>query len=126
MSTPPRHGVTEMARETVLDLGHLIGQHVRVAQLEVKAELQAICRRAGLIAVLALLVTVGYGLTMAGLALILGGRASLGLPFIILGGAHMVAAGAGLAVSRLRARGAPAMGSSTAAMNGTLEALRAR
>ncbi len=123
MRTTPRHSVTEMARETVVDLGHLVGQHLRVAQLEVKAELQAMSRRARLIAVLALLVTVGYALGMAGLAVILGGRTAMGLPFVIIGGAHLAAAGLGLAVSRLGARGAPAMGSSTAAMNGTLAAL---
>ena len=97
MRTTPRHSVTEMARETVLDLGHLVGQHVRVAQLEVKAELQAMSRRARLIAVLALLVTVGYALAMAGLAVVLGGRTALGLPFVIIGGAHLAAAGVGLA-----------------------------
>ena len=123
MKTSPRPTVTEMARDTVLDLGHLVGQHVLVAQLEVKAELQAMSRRARLIAVLALLLTVGYTLGMAGLAVILGGRTALGLPFVIIGGAHLAAAGLGLALSRLGARGAPAMGSSAAAINGTLAAL---
>jgi hypothetical protein len=91
-----------MARETVQDLGHLVGQHVLVARLEIAAELRTMGRRAGVIAVLALLVTVGYALTMAGLAVILSGRTTLGLPFVIIGGAHLLVSAVGLALSGRR------------------------
>ena len=109
MRTTPRPGVAELARETVLDLGHLVSQHVLVARLEVAAELRAISRRARVIAVLALLVTVGYALAMAGLAMILGGGTALGLPFVIIGGAHLAVSGLGLLVSRRRVPRAPTM-----------------
>jgi hypothetical protein len=98
---------------------------VKVAQLEVKAELHAMSRRARLIAALAALVTVGYALAMAGVALVIGGRADLGLPLVIVGGAHLAAAGAGLTFSRLRARGRHVMGNTTSAMNSSLTALGA-
>ena len=102
MRTSAPQGVGELARETVVNLGHLVGQHVLVARLEVAAELRAIGRRARLLAVLTLLATVGYALAMAGVAAILGGRTALGLPFVIIGGAHLAASGLGLAFSRRR------------------------
>ena len=102
MRTSAPHSVGELARETVVNLGHLVGQHVLVARLEVAAELRAMGRRARLIAVLALLATVGYALAMAGVAAILGGRTALGLPFVIIGGAPLAASGLGLAFSGRR------------------------
>ena len=61
-------GVTGLARETALSLGHLVGQHVKVARLEIAAEVRAMGRRATVVAVLAVLVAIGYALAMAGLA----------------------------------------------------------
>ncbi|HEY5284368.1 MAG TPA: phage holin family protein [Polyangia bacterium] len=97
-------GVVGLARETADALGRLTIQHLRLARLEIKADLRAMGLQAGLIAVLAALATVGYGLTMAGLAAMLGGAVAVGTPLLILGIVHVVGAGAGIliAVSRLR------------------------
>ena len=118
-------GVTALARETAISLGHLIGQHVKVARLEIAAELQATVRRARFAAVLAVLVAVGYGLAIAGLAFVIGGGASVGLPFVIVGLAHVVGAGAALAFGPLRARGASAsaLRNTAAAVDRTLATL---
>jgi hypothetical protein len=78
MKTPTTPGVSELAREAALNLGHLLGQHVKVAQLELKAELHAMGRRACLIAVLATLIALGYGLAMVGLAVVIGGYNAVG------------------------------------------------
>jgi len=123
MKTPSTPGVSVLARETVLGLGHLLGQHVKVAQLELKAELHAMGRRACLIAVLAILVALGYGLAMAGLAVLIGGHPGVGIPLVIIGLVHIAGAGVGLLLSPLRSRGAPLMDSSTTAMNSSLAAL---
>jgi hypothetical protein len=97
-------GVTGLARETALSLGHLVGLHVKVARLEIAAEVRAMSRRATAIAVLAALVAIGYALAIAGLAVAIGGGAEVGIPLVIAGGAHVVGAGAGLIFGPLRAR----------------------
>lgn len=97
-------GVVGLARETADALGRLTVQHLRLARLEIKADLRAMGMRAGLIAVLAALATVGYGLTMAGLAIILDGGSRGGIPLLIIGIVHVVGAGVGILIAVLRLR----------------------
>jgi fatty acid desaturase len=123
MSTTNTQGVSGLAREAALSLGHLLGQHVKVAQIELKTELHAMGRRASLIAVLATLVALGYGLAMAGLAVLIGGHRAEGIPLVIIGLAHVTGAGAGLFFAPLRPRGAHLMEKSTSAMSSSLAAL---
>jgi fatty acid desaturase len=123
MKTTSSPGISALAREAAMDLGHLLGQHVRVAQIEMKVELHAMGRRASLIAVLATLIALGYGMTLAGVALALGGYAALGLPFVIIGLIHVAGAAVGLMFSPLRPRGSHLMDSSTTAMNSSFAAL---
>jgi hypothetical protein len=123
MPAPNNPGVSVLAREAALNLGHLLGQHVKVAQLELKAEMHGMGRRACLIGVLATLVALGYGMAMAGLAVVIGGHSAVGLPLVIIGLVHIAGAGAGLMLSPLRPRGSHLMDSSTAAMNSSLAAL---
>lgn len=123
MKTASTPGLSVLARETALSLGHLLGQHVKVAQLELKAELHAMGRRACLIAVLATLVALGYGLAMVGVAFLFGGHPGVGIPLVVIGLVHIAGAGVGLLLSPLRPRGTSLMDSSTAAMNSSLVAL---
>jgi len=97
-------GVVGLARETADALGQLTVQHLRLARLEIKADLRTMGLQAGLIAVLVALAIVGYGLTMAGLAVILGGGSAGGVPLLIIGIIHVVAAGVGLLIVVLRLR----------------------
>jgi hypothetical protein len=119
-STP---GVSVLAREAALGLGHLLGQHVKVAQLELTAEMHAMGRRASLIAVLVTLIALGYGLAMAGLAVVIGGHATVGLPLVVIGLTHIAGAGVGLVLAPIRKRGSHLMDNSTAAMNRSLAVL---
>jgi fatty acid desaturase len=123
MKTTSTPGVSVLAKEAALGLGHLLGQHVKVAQLELKVELHTMGRRACLIAVLATLVALGYGFAVVGLAAIIGGHSALGLPLVIIGLVHIAGAGVGLLFSPLRPRGVGLMDSSNAAMNSSLAAL---
>jgi hypothetical protein len=120
-SSPP--GIAALAREAAMGLAHLLGQHVKVAQLELTAELHTMGRRAYLVAALATLVALGYGLAMAGLAVVIGGHAAVGYPLVIVGLAHMVGAGIGLLVAPLRRHGSHLMDNSQAAMNSSLAVL---
>ena len=116
-------GVTGLARETALSLGHLVAQHVKVARLEIAAEVRAMGRRATVVAVLAVLVAIGYALAIAGLAIAIGGGAAPGVPLVVAGLAHVVGAGAGLAFGPLRARPPQlqALRNTTAAIDRALE-----
>jgi hypothetical protein len=91
-----------------MDLGHLVGQHVRIARLEVSAELQIMSRRARLFGVLAAMIGVGYSLAMAGLAVVVAGSLAVGLSLVVTGLAHVLIAGAGLIFAPGRARALPA------------------
>ena len=118
---PP--GASALVREAALDLAHLLGQHVKVAQLELKAELCSMGRRGCGIAVLAALLALGYGLVMVGLAAVIGGNAATGIPLVLIGAAHGVGGGVGLVLARLRKPGTQIMNTSKAAMARSLEAL---
>ena len=127
MTPTSAEGVAGLARETALSLGHLVGQHVKVARLEIAAEVRAMGRRATIVAVLAALVAIGYALAMAGLAVAIGGGAEVGIPLVVVGLAHVVGAGGGLVFGRLRARPAQLqpMRNTTAAIGRALEKVHA-
>jgi hypothetical protein len=97
-------GVVGLTRETADALGRLTVQHLRLARLEIKADLRAMGLQAALIALLAGLGTVGYGLTMAGLALFLDGGLKGGIPLLIIGSVHLLGAGAGILIALARLR----------------------
>jgi hypothetical protein len=123
MKTTSYAGISGLAREAAMDLGHLLGQHVKVAQIEIKVELHAMGRRASLIAVFATLIALGYGMTLAGVALALGGKDALGLPFVLIGLIHVAGAAVGLMFSPLRPHDSHLMDSSATALNSSFAAL---
>jgi hypothetical protein len=124
MNTKATPGVSALVREAALDLGHLLGQHVNVAQLELKVELHAMARRARIIAVLGALLGLGYALAMAGLAVVIGGYPAVGFPLVVIGLIHVAGGGVGLVLTPLRKRGSQLMGDSTTAMARSFGALK--
>lgn len=115
-------GVIGLARETADALGQLTVQHLRLARLEIKADLRAMGLQAGVIAVLAALAIVGYGLTMAGLAVILGGGTG-GIPLLTIGIVHVAGAGLGILIAVVRLRRIRLMNTTTEEMNQSLAPL---
>jgi hypothetical protein len=97
-------GVIGLARETADALGRLTVQHLRLARLEIKADLRAMGLQAAIIAVLFVLGIVGYGLTMVGLAVFIGGGKAVGIPLLLIGSIHVAAAGIGILVALIRLR----------------------
>jgi hypothetical protein len=97
-------GVVGLARETADALGRLTVQHLRLARLEIKADLRTMGLQAGVIVVLAALATVGYALTMAGLAIVVDGGGAGGSPLLVIGSIHVVAAGGGILIALRRLR----------------------
>jgi hypothetical protein len=115
--------VIGLARETADALGQLTVQHLRLARLEIKADLRTMGLQAGLIAVLVALAIVGYGLTMAGLAVILDGGSTGGIPLLIIGIVHVVAAGVGILIAVVRLRRMRLMNTTAAEVNQSLAPL---
>jgi len=124
MSSRDTPGVSALVREAALDLGRLVGQHVKLAHLEFKAELHGMGRRACIIAMLAALVALGYALVMAGLAVVIGGNFAVGIPLLAIGLIHVAGAGVGLVFAPRRKSGAQVMNTSTTAMTRSIEALQ--
>lgn len=123
MRTVEEPGLSARVREAALDLGNLVGQHVKLAKLELNLELHAMGRRAAILAVLATLVALGYALAMAGFAFVIGGNHGVGIPLVIIGVVHVTGAGLGLVLSPLRKRGTQFMSTSVTAMTRSLETL---
>ena len=116
-------GVLGLARETADALGQLTVQHLRLARLEIKADLRAMGLQAGVIALLTAIAVVGYGLVMAGLAFILGGGTKGGIPLVIIGIVHVVAAGVGILVATIRLRRVRLMNTTAGEVNRSLAPL---
>jgi hypothetical protein len=113
-------GVLGLARETADALGRLTVQHLQLARLEIKADLREMGLQGGLIAILVALAIVGYGLTMAGLAVILGGGLAGGIPLLLIGIAHVVAAGVGILIAMYRLRRMRLMDATASEVNRSL------
>jgi hypothetical protein len=90
-------GVIDLVRETANGVGDLVALHLKLARRELAGELRAMGDRATGLGLFAALLVVGYALAMVGVALVIGAHAPLGTPFLIVGGGHVVLAGAGLA-----------------------------
>ncbi|MEP6652996.1 MAG: phage holin family protein [Myxococcales bacterium] len=88
--------VADLLRETADGMGQLVIQHVKLAQLELTAELRAMGSRAALIAIYVVLMVVGYMLTMTGVALLVGAQTRLGWCFLGLGLLHVVGTAFGM------------------------------
>lgn len=114
----------QLIRETVDGLGHLIAQHVKLARLELSADLRALGARAAGLVALAVLLVVGYTLALTGVALLIGGARALALPFLGIGGAHVVVAALG-AWAVTRARRARPLAATKAELDQTADALAA-
>ncbi len=103
-------GVMHRARHVAEDLADLVGQHLKLARLELTADLGGALGRARTRAVLALLGAVGYALAMGGVAVLIGGNRRVGVALVAVGLVHVVGAGVALLVARARARPSELMG----------------
>src|SRR5215831_8815406 len=83
--------IMTLIKETVDGLGRLIADHVKLARLELIADVRTQGRRVGVVAVILPFVFLGYALACVGLALTL--APWLGGPgaFFAVGGVHFLA-----------------------------------
>jgi hypothetical protein len=98
-------GVLELVRETAENVADLVAKHLKLARLEFTEDLLQVVSRTRLIVVLGLLLTVGYALSIAGLAVWVGGKRDLGCPLLVAGMAHLGICGAWMFVGARRLGG---------------------
>jgi hypothetical protein len=106
-------GVLELVQQTAEDLAALVGKHLKLARLEFSEDLLKVASRARLIVVLGVLMAVGYALAMAGLAVLLGGNRGVGVPLLMVGGAHLGICGVWMVVAVRRLSGMQLMDDSS-------------
>jgi hypothetical protein len=119
-------GLFELVRETADGLGRLIADHIKLARVEIVADARAYGRRAGLLAVAAAFLVVGYlfvWLAAAlGLALLIGEP----LAFLAVAGLHLIGGAIGLMVVTRKLRQARVMDGTVSEVERSISTLRAQ
>jgi hypothetical protein len=97
-------GIIALVKETADGLGHLIADHVKLARLELVADVKTHGRHVALLALIVPFVFLGYGIAGLGLAMVLAKWIGLPGALFLVGGVHLVGGGiaALMALARLR------------------------
>jgi hypothetical protein len=112
-----------LVRQTAEGLADLVGQHLKLARLELTGDLLAAVRRARVLLVLVLLAVVGYALTMAGIAVAVGGHQRVGVALLAVGVIHLGLAGVSMLLATRKR--SPLMDASVDEAKQSLESLSA-
>ncbi|HVR01864.1 MAG TPA: phage holin family protein [Polyangia bacterium] len=134
MSRPPvaatsaRNGaeppLLSLVKEVIDGLGTVLAGHVRLARVELAADVVSESRRVALMALLSAVALLGYGLGCVAGSLALARLMSAPLAFLAVGGANLL--GAGVALGWLLSRpAAPLLGESAWELDRTVSALKA-
>jgi hypothetical protein len=97
-NTEDGDGIISLVRETADGLGRLMGDHIKLARLELVSDLKAYVQKAGLLTVMAVFLALGYALACVGLSLVLAQWWGAIAGFFAVGGFHVLVGGIGLAV----------------------------
>jgi Putative Actinobacterial Holin-X, holin superfamily III len=125
MATTSRDGEPALAtllKDVVDGLGTLVAGHLKLARVELEASAKTYGRAVGLIALAGALLLLGYALACIAGALALAKIVGAPFAFLIVGGVHLLAAGAALAVFLGRAS-APPLGESLSELDHTVALL---
>ncbi len=97
--------VLSLVRETIEGLGRLVGDHLKLARIELQADIKVYGRSLAVLAIVAAIVGVGYVMACIGMAILLGRWLGDAGGFFVVAGAHalMGAIAASVAVRHLHA-----------------------
>jgi uncharacterized membrane protein YqjE len=126
-ATNARNGETPLlalVKEVIDGLGILLTGHVRLARVELAADVASASRRVALVSLLSAVTLLGYALACIAASLALARWVPAPLAFLAVGGAHLVGAGLGLAWLLSRAP-ASLLGASASELNRTVSTLKA-
>ncbi len=123
MRAAPTPGVAELVRETADGLADLVGQHLKLARIELAAGLQLLGRRGLAVALFAALIVVGYTLGIVGLAAFLGGFSTAGRWLLAISLVHVGVGAVGMSRAVARLRGTALMEMTAGQMSHSLATL---
>jgi len=127
-ATSARNGaeppLLSLVKEVIDGLATVLAGHVRLARVELAADVVSESRRVALMALLSAVALLGYGLGCVAGSLALARLMSAPLAFLAVGGANLL--GAGVALGWLLSRpAAPLLGESAWELDRTVSALKA-
>jgi Putative Actinobacterial Holin-X, holin superfamily III len=116
-------GIVARLKETADGLGQLVGDHVRLARIELVAELRSYGRGLTSIAVAVVLLLIGYVFACAAGALALAHLVGAPLAFVIVAAPHLIAGAIGVVSGTRRVQQTPLLPESGAEAARTVNAL---
>jgi hypothetical protein len=118
--------IVTLIKETADGFGRLIADHIRLARLEIVADIRTHGRDVAVVALIVPFLFLGYGLACLGLALVLGRWIGLPAALFVVGGVHLVAGAAGLALVLGKLRKAELLAGTSHEVGESVAALAAR
>ncbi|HET6282477.1 MAG TPA: phage holin family protein [Polyangia bacterium] len=97
-ATEDGDSIISLVRETADGLGRLVGDHIKLARLELVSDLKAYVRQSVLLTAMVIFLALGYALGCVGLALVLAQWWGAMVGFFVVAGFHLVLGGIGLAI----------------------------
>jgi uncharacterized membrane protein YqjE len=97
-TTEDGDNIISLVRETADGLGRLMGDHIKLARLELVSDLKAYVQKSVLMTVMAVFLALGYALACIGLSLVLAQWWGSYAGFFAVAGFHVLVGGIGLLV----------------------------
>jgi uncharacterized membrane protein YqjE len=119
-------GIIALVKETASGFGQLVGDHIRLARLEMTADAKSYVRDVALLAVGAFIVAVGYGLACIAAGTALARVLGAPLAFVALAVPHLIAGAIALALIVRRMKSVQLMRETKHEVSRSVSALTAR
>jgi hypothetical protein len=118
--------IIALVKETASGFGQLVGDHIRLARLEMTADAKSYVRGAGLLLVGGFILAIGYGLACIAAALALARVTGGPLAFVCLAALHLVVGAIALAMIMRRMKEVQLMQETKNEVSRSVSALTAR
>ena len=113
--------ILALIKETADGFGHLLADHIKLARLELVADVKSYGRQVALIALIVPILFMGYAIVCLGLAALLAPLVGHAGGLLLVGGAHVVIGAIAIAVAVGRLRRAQPMSESVEEMSRSME-----
>ena len=120
-----QEGIIALVKETADGFGHLLAEHVKLARLELVADIKTHGRNVAALALITPLLFIGYALVCVGLAIFLSRWLDRSAAFFLVGGAQVLLGGLAIAIVAGRLRRAKLLKETAYEVNRSVETLTA-
>jgi len=117
----PSDSILALIKETADGFGHLLADHIKLARLELVADVKSYGRQVALIALIVPVLFMGYAIVCLGLAALLAPLVGHAGGLFLVGGAHIVIGAVAIMVAVSRLRRAQPMAESVEEMSRSME-----